>query len=134
MNLWMTDSQFNTVGLIIIAVITIAPSMLAAYWANKAKSNSQHARDSAASAAHQVMNNGGMSDPDPNLNDHIKYQTQMLEALGQTVETLGGSLVDVDGRLTEHLDHSVVMDTALAEVYLLLKNEGLERKENENQS
>lgn len=110
-----------TLGLIIVACITIIPTTLGAYWAHNAKTNSQQAKESSAKALNQVENNGGMEDPNPNLNDHIKYQTLMLENLGQVVSNQGGTLVDVDTRLTDHLEHSAIMDQALSEVYLIVK-------------
>lgn len=126
----ITDSQFNSVALVVIALIGIAPALYAKS-ANKnskeAKENSQAAADSVAEVAHELRNNGGMEDPNPNLNDHIKYQTEMLEKVVGTVQTIGDSLVDVDTRLAEHLDHSEIMDTALADVYSMLKHENIPR-------
>lgn len=126
MTIWMTDERFNSVALIIIAFIGIIPlvySRQAKKNSEEAKTNSAEARDAAIEAADQVKVNGGMSDPNPNMNDHVQYQTQMLENLGKQVQTLAGSVAHVDGRLTEHLDHSKIMDKALAEVYFVVKRE-----------
>lgn len=103
----ITDAQFNSVALVVIAVIGIVPTTLAAFWSRSAKKNS-------AEAADQVRTNGGMSDPNPNVNDHIKYQTQMLEQLVERQD-------NTEELLANHISHSRLMDSALAEVYLAVK-------------
>lgn len=126
----LTDAQFNTIGLVLIAVIGIVPATLAAIWSRTAKTNSAEAvensanaatasaaaQESAAVAAWEVRTNGGMSDPNPNLNDHVKYQTEMLENLHARIN-------GVEVLLANHLEHSAVMDRALARVYLTVKPE-----------
>lgn len=107
MNPLVTDAQFNSICLIVIAVIGGITTLLTAKWAREAKNNS-------AETAAQVRTNGGMSDPDPNVNDHIKYQTEMLEGL---THRIGNS----EKLLANHIAHSQVMDQALAEVYLTVK-------------
>lgn len=107
----ISDAQFNSIALVIIAVITVVPTTLAAYWSRSAKKDSAQAKENSASALHEVQTNGGMSDPKPNLNDHIKYQTDMTEWLVRAVER-------IDKKVDNHLTHSRIMDEALAEVYM----------------
>ena len=153
MTVWLTDSQFASLvqqlGGICIALIGAGAALLAARNSHEAKKNSEEAKNSAAEAASEVKTNGGMSDPNPNLNDHVKYQTEMAEQNQRTMETLlhiavpmVAQVKDIDERFTEHLRavepmaeklnevgnklddhilHSGVMDKALAEVYLTVK-------------
>lgn len=114
MHVLITDSQFNSLALVLIAVITIVPTTLSAYWSRKAKNNSAEAASSSAEAAAEVRTNGGMTDPHPNVNDHIKYQTEMLEKLMPVV----ARQETTEKLLKEHLDHSKIMDQALSQVYL----------------
>lgn len=115
MNAMISESNLTTV---LVAAIAAVPLILTAYWsrgANKnskeAKEDSAEARRNSAQALHEVSTNGGMSDPKPNLNDHVKYQTEMMEWL---VRDQQGLRRDFD----RHLKHSSVMDQALAELYL----------------
>lgn len=110
----LTDSQFNSVMLVVVAVVGIVPGVLAAYWAKGSKQNSKDAKDAAEEAAGQVRTNGGMSDPNPNVNDHIKYQTEMLESVVH-------ELLNQKKILSDHIQHSNIMDQAIAEVYLHVK-------------
>lgn len=100
----ITDAQVNSIALVIIAVIGIVPTTLAAFWARSAKNNS-------AETAKEVGTNGGMTDPHPNINDHVKYQTEMLEQLIQRQD-------NTEQLLATHISHSQIMDDALARVYL----------------
>lgn len=99
-----TDAQFNSIALVVVAIITIVPTTLAAFWARSAKNSS-------AETAREVSTNGGMSDENPNVNDHIKYQTEMLEGLVERQD-------NHEQLLANHLSHSKIMDQALAQVYL----------------
>lgn len=103
----LTDPQFNSIAIVVVAIITIIPTTLAAYWARSAKQSS-------AETAREVMTNGGMGDPNPNVNDHIKYQTEMLEGLVERQD-------NHEQLLANHIAHSRVMDAALAEVYMTVK-------------
>lgn len=103
----VTDSQFNSIALVAIAVVGIVPTTLAAYWAKGAKNRSEE-------AAAEVRTNGGMTDPHPNVNDHIKYQTEMLERIVTRQD-------NTDMLLADHISHSKVMNQALAEVYLAVQ-------------
>lgn len=116
MNAMISDAQFNSIALVLIAAITIIPTTLAAYWARGAKKDSGEAKENSAKALHEVATNGGMSDPNPNLNDHVKYQTEMLENL-----TKGHD--DLQSAFEAHLAHSKTMDEALAELYLQIRPE-----------
>lgn len=100
----LTDSQFNSIALVVIATVGIVPTTLAAYWAKGAKNRSEE-------AAAEVRTNGGMTDPNPNVNDHIKYQTEMLEQLM-------GRQDNTEKLLADHISVSKIMNQALAEVYL----------------
>lgn len=103
----LTDPQFNSIAIVVVSVITIIPTTLAAYWARSAKQSS-------AETAREVMTNGGMESELPNVNDHIKYQTEMLEGLVERQD-------NHEQLLANHIAHSRVMDAALAEVYLMVK-------------
>lgn len=103
----ITDAQFNSVALVCVALITIIPTTLAAFWARSAKNSS-------AETAREVMTNGGMESPLPNVNDHIKYQTEMLETLVERQD-------NTEQLLANHISHSRMMDVALAEVYMTVK-------------
>jgi Co/Zn/Cd efflux system component len=99
----ITEVQINSITLVLVAVIGIVPATLAAIWSRRAKNSSEE-------AAEQVRTNGGMSYPDPNVNDHIKYQTGMLE------ELLGRQAAS-EKLLEDHIAHSAMMDQVLADVY-----------------
>lgn len=103
----LTDPQFNSIAIVVVAFITIIPTTLAAFWARSAKNSS-------AEAAREVVTNGGMESPIPNVNDHIKYQTEMLESLVERQDIH-------EKLLANHIAHSKIMDAALAEVYLEVK-------------
>jgi|SRR6478609_5700093 len=103
----LTDPQFNSIAIVVVAVITIIPTTLAAFWARSAKQSS-------AETAREVLTNGGMESEIPNVNDHIKYQTEMLERLVERQD-------NHEQLLANHISHSKVMDAALAEVYLTVK-------------
>lgn len=103
----LTDSQFNSVALVAIAFVGIVPTTLAAYWAKGAKNRSEE-------TAAEVRTNGGMTDPNPNVNDHIKYQTELLEGLV-------GRQDNTEKLLADHISVSRVMNQALAEVYLTVQ-------------
>lgn len=122
----LSDSQFNSLALVLIAIVGIIPATLAAYWSRSARkesqeanANSAEAKENSASALHEVQTNGGMSDPKPNLNDHVKYQTEMTEWLVRTVNS-------IDKRFCDHLEHSQLMDQALAEVYMKVRPDSAE--------
>lgn len=103
---------------IVVATIAAVPLVLTAYWSrgakkssDEAKSDAKEAKKNSAQALHEVSTNGGMSDPNPNLNDHVKYQTQMIEFLVRDQQQLRRDF-------RQHLKHSSIMDQALAELYL----------------
>lgn len=117
----ITDSQVNSVALVIIAAITIVPATMAALNAKKAKDNSvqakhdsAEARQNSADVLNEVQTNGGMTSPNPNLNDHIKHQTLLIEGISETVNSL-------DNRFSRHLQSHEFMDPALAELYLTVR-------------
>ena len=103
----VSDERFNSIVLLLIALVGGGATILTAHWSRGANKNAKE-------AAAQVRTNGGMSDPDPNLNDHAKYNTQMLETLVLRVDGLEKSFL-------AHKSHSEIMDVALAEVYLHVK-------------
>lgn len=107
----LSDSQFNSLALIIIAGLGLIGTLFSAYWARGAKDQAKEAKQNSEQALHEVSTNGGMSDPNPNLNDHVKYQTEMMEWI---VRNHQGLRTDFD----KHLKHSAIMDQALAELYL----------------
>lgn len=117
----LSDQKFNSIALIVIAVVGLVPVLLSAYWSRSAKKssaeaviNSAEARSSAEAAAQEVLTNGGMTDPNPNLNDHVKYQTAMLEALQGVPDRM--SKIEAD--FAEHLKFSSFMGQGMAEMYL----------------
>lgn len=114
MNPLLTDGQFNSIALILIAVIGIIPATLAAIWSRNAKSNS-------ADALHEVKANGGMSDPDPTLKDYVKF-------VGENVESQGRRLTTVEHVLSDYLTHRKIMDSAFSQV-LLAVNPDLDKSE-----
>lgn len=116
----ITDSQFNSIALVLIAVVGIVPATLSAYWSRKAKNNSEE-------TAAEIRTNGGMTDPNPNVNDHIKYQTEMLEQVLQRLDKN-------DQVLGDHLRHSKVMDEAVADLYLYIKPPRFPKEEDMDQS
>lgn len=104
-----------------VAVITIIPTTLAAYWARgarndsrEAKVNANEAKENAAGALHEVKENGGMSDPDPTLKDYIRWLGEMMAADGRRIDK-------IDETLKQHIKHSKIMDAALAEVFFVVK-------------
>lgn len=103
----MTDEQFNTVGLILVAIITIIPTTLAAVYARRANTNS-------ADALHEVKSNGGMSDPDPTLKDYVKY-------VGENAERTTRRVSAIEELLDKHIQHSNIMDDAIARVFLKIR-------------
>lgn len=111
MHALITDDQWNSLSLVVVAAIGIVPATLAAVWSRGAKNNSVEANANAAGALHEVKANGGMSDPDPTLKDYIKF-------VGERVELNHSRMDKLEELLTEHLRHSKIMDQALAEVYL----------------
>lgn len=125
---FISDAQFAGVVAILVAAVTGVPTTLAAYWAYKAKSTSTEAKqesaaaredsavakEQAAAAAYEVMPNGGMGSPVPNLNDHVQYQTEMLEKLMPLIIRVDG----LDTTLTDHLRQANIMFHAVAEMYL----------------
>lgn len=117
----ITDGQAIAYSSIVVAAITIIPTTLAAYWSRQSKQNSHEAKSIATEVAKEVRTNGGMSDPQPNINDHIKYQTEMLEDVVAKVDPLVEKVNEVDETLQDHIRHSRQMDRALAEVYLTVK-------------
>ena len=110
----ITDSQFNSVALVVVALITIIPVTLTAFWSRSAQKNSAAAKVSAAEAADQVRTNGGMSDPNPNLNDHVKYQTELLEKLQDVPYRLG----TLETAFEDHVAVANTMGRGMAEMYL----------------
>lgn len=121
MHLYLSDGRFNSIALIIIAVVTIIPAMLSAYWSRKAGKNSVEARDNSiqakensAGALHEVKSNGGMLEPDPTLKDKINYLIDLAQKDGRRIDKL-------DANFELHLKHSRIMDAALAEVFFVVK-------------
>lgn len=121
MNPLLTDSQFNSMALIVIALITIIPTTLAAYWARGARNDSREAnqnateaKENSAGALHEVKANGGMDDPDPTLKDYIKW-------VGENTSGNTRRLDKLEAILEAHMKHSKVMDAALAEVFFTVK-------------
>lgn len=117
----LTDAQFNSLALILIAAIGIIPATLAAFWSRSAKNNSIEAnqnsiqaKENSASALHEVKDNGGMSEPDPTLKDYIKWVSEMLSSEGRRIDS-------IENLLDAHLKHSKIMDAALAEVFFVVK-------------
>jgi len=103
----LTDPQFNSIAIVLVAIIAIIPTTLAAFWARSAKNSS-------ANAEKEMVTNGGMGSQVPNVNDHIKYQTTMLEGLVERQD-------NHEQLLATHIAHSRIMDAALAEVYLAVR-------------
>jgi hypothetical protein len=110
----ITDARFESLVTLGIAVITAGPIILGAYWAKTANYNSKQARQNSADALHEVKANGGMSDPDPTLKDYIKF-------VGESVEQNTRRTDKIEALLEEHLKHSRIMDSALAEVFMAVK-------------
>lgn len=129
----LTDVQFASMMGLVGVVVTAVPAGLAAYWSRgakkesaeakqesaEAKLDSADAKESAAAVAYEVMPNGGMTSPVPNLNDHVQYQTQMLEKLMPLIDRVDG----LDSALGDHIRQSDVMNHALAELYLERRGE-----------
>lgn len=112
----LSDSQFNSLALIIIAGLGLVGTLFSAYWARGAKDQAKEAKKNSQQALHEVSTNGGMSDPNPNLNDHVKYQTEMTEWLVRNQQSMWT-------KFEQHLKHSQMMDQALAEVYMEVRPE-----------
>jgi hypothetical protein len=128
----ISDARFDSLTSVVLGAIAIIPATLAAFWArsakhnsDEAKANSAEAKLNSAQAAHEVSTNGGMSDPNPNLNDHVKYQTEMTEFLVV-------SMKDLRKDFDDHLKHSAVMDQAVAELYLEIRPGHKTRPEDNN--
>lgn len=124
----ISDPQVNSIAIVMVAVVGAIPVILSAKWSREAKSNSQDAKQNSAQALHEVETNGGMESPLPNLNDHVKYQTSMAEEMLKMVnrmdERFSDHLDDATAAkqlLLDHIEHSKIMDKALAEVYLKVK-------------
>lgn len=100
----LSDARFNSIIILGCAIVAAIPLILTAYWSKQSSKNSK-------AAAKEVMTNGGMTDPNPNINDHIKYNTEMLEGIVQRQ-------LDTEKLLGDHIGHSRIMDQGLAEVYL----------------
>lgn len=133
----ITEERFNSIALILVAFITIVPATLTAYWSRsakkdsaEAKANSAEAKESAAAAAQEVLTNGGMSDPNPNLNDHIKYQTNMLEKLQGVPERMSKLEEDFDA----HIRYANYMGQGMAEMYLHVMGKEPPRPRSEHDS
>jgi len=124
----LSDPQVNSIAIVMVAIVGAIPVVLSAKWSREAKSNSQEAKSNSAQALQEVETNGGMESPLPNLNDHVKYQTQMAEQMLKLVNRMDERFTDhlddaEDAKklLTDHIEHSKIMDKALAEVYLKVK-------------
>lgn len=110
----ITDSQFNSLALIIIAIVGIIPATIAAVYSRRANQNSAEAKTNSAGALHEVKANGGMDDPDPTLKDYVKF-------VGEVGEKNDRRLDRLEDLLDQHLKHSKIMDAALAEVFFVVK-------------
>lgn len=110
----ISDENFNSLMLVVIAFIGIVPTTLAAYWSRQAKSNSVEAKVNSAGALHEVKANGGMSDPDPTLKDYIVF-------VGENVDSQGRRLGGLEELVADHIRHSQFMDQALARVFLHIR-------------
>lgn len=119
MLLLLSDAKFDSLTSIFLGLITIIPATLAALYARSAKKDSSEAKQNSADTLHEIATNGGMADPNPNLNDHVKYQTEMTEWLVESVKIM-------QSKFDSHLEHSKVMDQALAEVYMEVRPKPLE--------
>lgn len=100
----VSDEVLQQIFSIPLALIAIVPATLAAIWARQSKTTS-------AETAREIKTNGGMTDPNPNVNDHVKYQTKMIEELLLRQD-------NTEKMLGDHLTHSQIMDQAVAEMYL----------------
>jgi hypothetical protein len=110
----LTDAQFQSLSLVVVAMIGIIPATLAAVWARNAKANSAEAKSNSADALHEVKANGGMEDPDPTLKDYIKF-------VGENTMSNTDRLSKLEEVLEAHLAHSKIMDSALAQVFLTIR-------------
>lgn len=117
----ITDSQFNSLVLVLVAFIGIVPATLAAIWSRGARThsleankNANEAKENSAGALHEVKANGGMDDPDPTLKDYIKW-------VGENVARNSRRLDNVESDLSSHIKHSQIMDAALAEVFFVVR-------------
>lgn len=132
MTLLLSDAQFNSLALVVIALITTVGAFITTRNSSKAKSNSadakqnseeakrnsEEAKQNSADVLNEVQTNGGMSSPEPNLNDHIKHQTKVLEEISEMI-------LSVDDRLKDHLKSHKFLDPALAKLYLTVKPDGV---------
>lgn len=114
----ISDTRFEQIMIFLGVVVAAIPASLAAYYgrgakksSDEAKSDAAEAKKNSAQALHEVSTNGGMSDPNPNLNDHVKYQTEMTEWLVRNQQQMQRDF-------QAHIRHSQMMDQALAEVYM----------------
>lgn len=117
----ITDSQLDSLALIVVAIIGIVPATLAAFWARGARThsleankNANEAKENSAGALHEVKANGGMDDPDPTLKDYIKW-------VGENVARNSRRIDSIEEDLSSHIRHSKVMDAALAEVFFVVR-------------
>lgn len=110
----ISDARFESLVTLVGTIVMIVPATLAALWARSAKKNSVEAKENSAGALHEVKANGGMSDPDPTLKDYIKY-------VGENMEKDSRRLDNVEALIEEHLRHSKLMDSILAEVFFAVK-------------
>lgn len=124
----LSDPQVNSIAIVIVAIVGAVPVILSAKWSRAAKTNSEEAKTNSASTLHEVETNGGMDSPVPNLNDHVKYQTGMAEEMLKLVNRMDERFTDhldeadeAKQLLINHIEHSKVMDKALAEIYLKVK-------------
>lgn len=124
----LSDPQVNSIAIVMVAIVGAVPVILSAKWSREARSNSQEAKSNSAQALHEVETNGGMESPLPNLNDHVKYQTSMAEEMLKLINRMDerfddhlDEAADAKKLLMDHIEHSKVMDKALAEVYLKVK-------------
>lgn len=127
MNAWQ-----EFIGPIIVVAIASYPAYISAKNSKKAanasieaKDNAVEAKENSAKALFEVQTNGGMGDPHPNLNDHVKYQTEMTEYLVDAVKNINTSFKEFRREFDEHkedfkshLTQSQMMDQAVAELYL----------------
>ena len=110
----LSDVQVNSLAIVIVAAITIIPTTLAAVFSFKSNKTSNK-------TAKEVLTNGGMdtNDPDgPNINDHIKHQTRLLEEIQTAQSEQSEYNEETRSMLKDHMTQSKLMDQALAEVYL----------------
>lgn len=117
----LTDAQFNSIALILIAAIGIIPATMAAVWSRSSRTNSieanqnaKEARDNSAGTLHEVKANGGMTGPDPTLKDIMKY-------VGEIAAQDSRRMDRIEELIENHIRHSNLMDSVLAEVFFAVK-------------